>query len=375
MQRRDFILGAAGLVGLAAAGTLYKYPWEALGADAEGERLKRILASPHYYSGEFQSLEPAPTMVSGKNPLTATLKFITGEGRAADVAPSEPLPLIRTDLKALDKNENLVVWLGHSSFYMQLGGRRILFDPVLSDYASPVFFINRAFPTTEAFSPGDFPELDLVLLSHDHWDHMDYPTLLALRDRIKCFITPLGVGAHLEKWGFAPEMIHEGDWFDEFTPFEEKDFRVTVLPSQHFSGRTLKRNQTEWSGFALTSRAGNVYYSGDGGYGSHFKEIGRCFPAGFDLALMEDGQYNEDWAKIHMMPEESVRAAVEVGAKAALPMHLGKFALARHSWKEPLERFTAAAKEAALPCHTPRMGEPIKIGQSPAASPWWKDLT
>lgn len=371
MQRREFILGGLALSGALATGALYRYPWAAFGQTPKGEHLLRVQQSPHYQNGQFVCLEPVEVMTGQESTWSATWKFLFGDktGRT----PDQPLPSQKTDLYGLPLEEDLVVWLGHSSFYLQLCGRRILIDPVFSDYASPVFFVNRAFPGTNIYQAADFPEIDLVAITHDHWDHLDYPTLMALQDKIKQFVCPLGVSSHLEKWGFQPGQIHEGDWYDEIRLGE--DFSVHVLPSQHFSGRSLTRNQTEWCGFAFLTPTHHVYCSGDGGYGSHFAEIGRRFAGvgGFDLALMENGQYNEDWAKIHMFPEQSAQAAAEVGARAALPMHDGKFALARHTWQEPFERFTAAAADYDYACYTPMLGQTVPIGV-PGQSfvPWWR---
>jgi len=207
---------------------------------------------------------------------------------------------MKTDFKTLDKGKDVVVWLGHSSYFMQLGGKRILIDPVFSSSAAPVSFANKAFNGTNLYTAEDMPEIDYLLISHDHWDHLDYPTVIALKPKVKNVVCGLGVGSYFEDWGFEPILIHEADWF---TVLEFEDgLIIHVLPSRHFSGRLFTRNKTLWTGFALVTPDRRVFYSGDGGYGPHFKQIGEMFN-GFDLVIMENGQYDKNWPYIHMMPE------------------------------------------------------------------------
>lgn len=181
-----------------------------------------------------------------------------------------------------------MVWLGHSSYFIQLDGQKILIDPVFSQYASPVFFVNKVFPGSSPFSTDDLPELDFLLITHDHWDHLDYPTVMALRSKTKKIVTGLGVGAHFDHWGFPSAMLHEADWN---THLQFGSLGIHVLPARHFSGRSLWDNKTLWVAFALTGSKHCIFLSGDSGYGAHFKEIGEAFD-GFDIVSLDTGQYD-----------------------------------------------------------------------------------
>ena len=373
MNRRTFIMGGIGTVGmLSASGWLFTQRPE-FGRLPQGERLARVQASPHYANGQFQNLVPVQVMneESGENRFVATAKFLFGD--KSELSPQEPMLSKKTDLKALDKDKDAVVWLGHSSFFLQLGGQRILVDPVFSDYASPVFFINKAFPGSNVYTADDMPEIDVLAISHDHWDHLDYPTVMALKPKVKQIVCPLGVGEHFEFWGFDTSMIHEEDWDTEIRLAE--DFSVHILPSQHFSGRFLDRNPTLWCGFAFVTPQRKVYYTGDGGYGEHFKAIGKKF-GGFDLMLGENGQYNMAWHAIHMLPEETAKAASDVGAKMLLPAHGGKFALSRHPWQEPYRELTRFSEGRAYKLLTPEIGEAAYLDDSTSKDfePWWEKM-
>lgn len=337
------------------------------GYSAEGTRANKIQSSPHFQKDHFENTVPVTTMSNDDdNKLTAIWNFIFGK-RDTNLVPKNGLPSVKKDLKNIPRTQDVFVWLGHSSFFMQLNGVRILADPVLSDYGSPVSFINKAFPNTPKYTADDFPNIDVLIISHDHWDHLDYDTIRDLEPKVKQVIVPLGIGADFAKWGYDESKIFDGDWNDSVEIYTdnkngtndaqiEPTMKIYLTESQHFSGRFLKQNPTLWSGFAFITPNKRVFYSGDGGYGKHFKEIGEKYGP-FDLAIMEDVQYNEKWAKIHMTPEESVQAALDVDAKVAIPIHNSKFALAFHPWFEPLERFAKAAEEERLTIATPIMGD------------------
>ena len=261
-------------------------------------RMERIQSSSHYMNGKFQCLEPVGKILEGSQ-AGVLWNFLFGSKQ--NLVPHEIMPSKKIDLKTLDIDQNIVVWLGHSSFYMQIDKKRILIDPVFSNYASPLFFINKAFAGSNIYTAEDIPEIDVLIISHDHWDHLDYPTIMALKLKIKEIICPLGVGEYFEEWGFSAEKLHEDDWFTQAKLAE--NFSIYILPAQHFSGRFLKKNPTQWAGFAFVTPECRVFYSGDTGYGKHFKTIGEMF-GGFDLAIMENDQYNKAWPRIHMMPEE-----------------------------------------------------------------------
>ncbi|WP_425057943.1 hypothetical protein SCACP_25210 [Sporomusa carbonis] len=334
----------------------------------EGSCLEKIKSSPNYVDGQFQNLVPTPQFSEGNSTASVWWYFLFAKKER--LTPTTSIPTVKTDLKTLDKDKVAVIWLGHSSYFMQLGGKRILIDPVLSSYAAPVFFANKAFEGTNPYTAEDMPEIDYLLISHDHWDHLDYPTVTALKPKIKNVICGLGVGAYFEEWGFDTKHILEADWF---TALElENDLTVHVLPARHFSGRLFSRNKTLWTGFAFVTPERRIFYSGDGGYGPHFKQIGDMLN-GFDLVIMENGQYDKNWPYIHMMPEEVAQAAEELKAKALLPGHAGKFAIANHSWDDPFKRITAASQNKNYKLITPMIGEPVELdNRQQLFSRWWE---
>ncbi len=374
MTRRTFLIAGLGLLGAAATGGVYSYiHLPKFGDLPTGDRLRRMQASPHYHGDHFENLVPVRTMIEeelGESRLTATWKFLFGDKKG--LVPDVPLHPQKTDLLALPREQDAVVWLGHSSYYVQLGGHRILIDPVLSPYASPIWFINRAFPGTSVYTAEDFPDIDVLAISHDHWDHLDYATVMALQPKIRQVLCPLGVGAYLEQWGFPVDSIHEEDWDTEIQLTDS--LTAHIVPSQHFSGRFLKQNPTLWCGMVFQTSGRTLYYTGDGGYGDHFKAIGKKF-GGFDCVLAENGQYNKAWHPIHMMPEETAQACEDVGAKLVIPAHNSKFALARHLWQEPMERLTAASKEKSYRLLTPEIGALVRL-DTPEDSPgWWNSVS
>lgn len=214
------------------------------------------------------------------------------------------------------------------------------------------------------------PEIDLLIISHDHYDHLDYATIRALLPKIKRVITPLGVGSHLRYWGMDGALITEADWQQAVPASDE--LTVHVLPARHFSGRGLKRNQTLWASFLFVTPQQKIYYSGDSGYGPHFKAIGDEFGP-VDLAIMENGQYDQDWKYIHMMPDETAQAADDLRARAVLPGHAGRFVLAKHSWDEPYQRLAAASEGRAWRLLTPVQGEPVWVAdKTQSFNAWWR---
>lgn len=215
-------------------------------------------------------------------------------------------------------------------------------------------FLNKAFDGTSIYRDEDMPVIDCLLISHDHWDHLDYPTVTALQSKIKQVICPLGVGAYFQDWDFPEEKIYEGDWDDRIAL--GKDAMVHVLPARHYSGRLFKENKTLWAGFAIETFGRRIFYSGDSGYGPHFSKIGAAFH-GFDLVMLDCGQYDPRWAFIHMTPEEAARAAHDLGAQALMPAHVGRFAIANHAWDEPFLRLTEASRGKSYRLMTHRIGE------------------
>lgn len=334
----------------------------------KGERFDRISRSPNFKDGTFHNREPIPEIVEGGGGLGLWLKFLLRDGDG--LTPPILLPVVKTDLKAFEPDADLVVWLGHSSYFVQLGGKTILIDPVLSDHASPVSFSTRAFKGTTIYTAEDMPDIDYLLISHDHWDHLDYDTVIALRSKIGHIVTGLGVGEHFARWEFPDEMVVEADWDTEVKL--EDGLSIHVLPARHFSGRLFDRNRTLWVSFALETPSRRIFYSGDSGYGSHFKQIGERF-GGFDFVMLDSGQYNEAWRYVHMDPEQAAQAAEDLRAKSALPSHTGRFNISHHSWDEPFKRFVAAGAGKPYQIVTPRIGEAVDLGDpSPPFSHWWE---
>lgn len=339
------------------------------GQKPSGSRQALIEKSANFTGGQFQNQAPTPVLKSDKGFLGATWDYLFVKHER--LTPAGPLPTAKTDLKNLGRSRDLIVWLGHSSFFIQMGGRRILIDPVLSDYASPAAFVNKAFPGSNIYEAADIPDIDCLLITHDHWDHLDYPTVMALKPKIGRVVAGLGVGAHFERWGFDPEIIQEGDWNDELAL---DGLSVHILPARHFSGRSLTRNKTLWAAFALISPEKRVFISGDSGYGPHFKEIGQRFK-GFDLVALDAGQYDDGWPYVHMNPEEAALAAKELKAGALLPAHIGRFSIANHTWDDPFIRIKAASRDQDYQLVTPLIGQAFYLDEpAPVFPSWWEGL-
>lgn len=286
-------------------------------------------------------------------------------------SPASVLPSVKTNLGSLAANSPVIVWFGHSSYFIHTGTKTILVDPVFSGYASPFSFGAKSFAGSDAYDTGDFPFIDLLIITHDHYDHLDSRTVAKLKDKTGRIATSLGVGSHLVYWGFDENIITEFDWWETKNYFD--DITLTAAPARHFSGRTFIRNKTLWSSFILQANGYKIYLGGDSGYDAHFKTIGEKFGS-FDLAILESGQYNQQWPDIHMMPEDTVQASVDLHAKWLLPVHWGKFALSLHPWNEPIQRVLAKARELHVNVVTPMIGEPVVLGRSYPGNEWWAGL-
>lgn len=334
-----------------------------------GKRLEEIEKSPNYRNGEFQNTSPTPNLTEGANLFSVMFAFFFGKDPRNK--PSDVIPSVKTDLFSLGPDEDVLVWFGHSSYFIQVDGKKILVDPVFSGAASPIKATTRSFPGTDVYTTDDFPEIDYLILSHDHWDHLDYETVLKLKPKTKTVICGLGVGAHMEHWGFDPEIIIEKDW-DETIDLGN-GFVVNTTPARHFSGRGFKRNRSLWMSFILTTPDKRIYLGGDSGYDSHFKEIGENFGP-FDLAVLECGQYNKNWKYIHLLPEDFIKAAKDLNARHILPVHWGKFALAIHAWDEPIKRVSEMAQLENLSLLTPMIGEKLNLNAPQSFKNWWENV-
>lgn len=355
-----FIVVALGI------GTFLFLHTERFGKHPSGERLVQIKQSPNYSDKGFQNMNHTPMLSEGVGYGKVLYEFFF---TSKPKEPASKIPSVTTNLKELNPGENVLIWMGHSSYFMQVDGKNILVDPVLSGNASPLSFTTKAYKGTDIYSTDDIPEIDYLFLSHDHWDHMDYNTLKELKPKIKHVITGLGNGAHLERWGFESNIILEGDWYDSFT-FDD-GFKMHVTPARHFSGRGITRAKTLWASFVVQTPTTTIYIGGDSGYDSHFEEIGKKFGP-FDLAILENGQYDEKWKYIHMLPGEQIKAAEDLNAKTILPVHSGKFTLANHDWDEPLSKITNKEISEPIRVITPMIGEPVHLNDSlQQFTHWW----
>ena len=303
---------------------------------------ERIQASPNYRNGMFQNQEPTPQFtgdIHGKDAKHRTFKMLKRFLSDKDTIriPSTPIEAVKTDLRALPTDEDWLVWFGHSSYLFCLDGKRYLVDPVLKP-EWPTTLMMKPFAGTDIYRPDDLPEIDVLIVTHEHWDHMDYATLRDIRERVQTVICPLGIADYLRYWGYANEQIAEMDWAESLcrqTAIREDTITITCLPSRHFSNRLLgKRNQTLWASFMIEAGGRKVYIGGDGGYDKRFREIHERFGS-IDLAFLENGQYNANWKYIHTTPEDLEKVILDLQAKQVFTVHHDKYSLAMHPWYEP----------------------------------------
>jgi len=335
------------------------------GSNPKGKHLERLKQSPNYKKNGFENLSPTPVMAKDGSYTKMLRDYFN---RSKNTAPPFALPSVKTDLKNIKDAEPVIVWFGHSSYFIRINNKNILVDPVFSGSASPISFMVKSFAGSDVYTPGDFPEIDVLIITHDHYDHLDYKTILELKPKIRSVYCSLGVGAHLALWGFDENSITEMDWWQ--SQKIDTGLSLTTAPGRHFSGRGLTRAKTLWSSFVLRAGIYNLFLGGDSGYDVHFKEIGNRFGP-FDIAMLESGQYNTSWPYIHMMPEETVQAAIDLKAKVLMPVHWGKFTLAFHEWNDPVKRVLAKAAELKLAVTTPMIGEPVVLDVSYPDKHWW----
>ena len=340
---------------------------QAFGQKPTGKRQERIERSPNYRDGRFQNIEPTAVMREGTSFFKILKDF---NNRPASSVPAGSVPARPFSFDNQSSETPLITWFGHSSYMIQHRNFTVLVDPVFSGYASPFPIFGKAFNGTGIFDPVQFPEIDVLLITHDHYDHLDMQTVKALRPKVKQVVTALGVGSHLEYWGYEPEMITELDWWEQISV--SNDVQFTATPARHFSGRGLTRAKTLWASFVLLLPGYRLFLGGDSGYDAQFKKIGEQFGP-FDLAILECGQYGYDWPAIHMLPEETVQAALDLHAAVLLPVHWAKFRLSNHSWDEPADRVTKSATERKLQLLTPMIGESFSLGTVAATRHWWHE--
>jgi len=310
--------------------------------------------------------------MSARQMVESTWKVITGIPGAEPDQPIRTVPFDQARFAGTGSPDEVAVgWFGHSSLLIRIEGQTLLTDPVFGERASVVSFLGpKRFPYDRYMDVAGLPPVDAVLLSHDHYDHLDYGTVQQLRGKVKRFIVPLGVGAHLEQWGIDPAAITELDWH-ESTKLGQ--LTLVCAPARHFSGRGFRRNGTLWCSWVLLGTQKRVYHGADSGYSPSFRAIGAQYGP-FDLALLECGAYNEAWASIHMMPEETAQAARDLNTRLLMPIHWAKFNLALHTWRDPIRRLLPKAAELGVPLATPRIGEVLVLGQPVPTTLWWEEV-
>lgn len=345
------------------------YP--SFGGEISKEQQKEYAKSLNYKGGKFINEKDVPKDLSFTQTLSLAYKFFTS--KVPNSRPEQNLKVEKldsTNVANYDEGTRLI-WYGHSAFFLQINSKNILIDPMFGEVAAPHPWLGEnRFNKEMPLEIDKLPHIDAVLISHDHYDHLDYESITKLKDKVDMFYTPLGVGVHLEEWGVKKENIVELDWWQS-TNLDGLQFVCT--PAQHFSGRKFNNRQsTLWGSWVIKSEKESIFFSGDSGYGSHFKTIGEKYGP-FDFAMMECGQYNAMWPDIHMFPEETAQAGLDVKAKAVMPIHWGAFKLALHSWTDPIERVTKKADELGVFLVAPEIGEEISLNilDQKMVDKWW----
>jgi L-ascorbate metabolism protein UlaG (beta-lactamase superfamily) len=339
------------------------------GGSSSKEKLVQYEKLDYFADGKFSNLMPTNMDMDFSKAIKMLPEFFKNDpSRRPDfelpVELRDSLELVQQDLPTR------LVWFGHSTFLLQIVGKNILIDPMFSEIPSPTpLFGKKRYSKELPISIEKLPQIDMIIMSHDHYDHLDYESIKKLKDKTKAFYMPLGMGAHFEEWGVPSSQIHELGWWDEI---QADGLLLALTPARHFSGRGLNnRFSTLWGSWVIQGQKDNIYFSGDGGYGSHFKEIGEKYGP-FNFAMMECGQYNERWTDIHMSPEETAQAAQDIGATVFMPIHWAAFTLAMHSWTDPVERVIAKANEINQHIFVPEIGEFIELDKNLVTDrKWW----
>lgn len=345
----------------------------AFGTRPGKDYLPRFEKSPHFNKEEkiFENRRAKLIKEMRKEAMSfATFKEWFSKGN--ERVPTKALPEVKPDMQEFIKpsDDIKVVWFGHSTLLLNVSGKIILIDPVFSGNASPFTFAVKRFqkPVLEL---SELPEIDYVVISHDHYDHLDMESMKFFKNKKSKFIVPLGVSSYLIGWGINSSLITELDWWQSH---KEAGFEFIATPAQHFSGRDgFHDNSTLWASWVIKNEKHNIYYSGDSGYDTHFKDIGEKYGP-FDIAFIENGQYNEKWKAVHMLPDESVQAYFDLKAKKFFPVHWGMFELAFHSWYEPIVNLQKSSKEKNINLVSPKLGEIIAINDSYENKSWWEEL-
>jgi L-ascorbate metabolism protein UlaG (beta-lactamase superfamily) len=338
----------------------------ALGGSLTGARAERARHSPQYRDGKFHNSTPSTTLAPGT--IAKTLgDMIRGREQRT---PRQPIPVLAGPAPAATEGLH-ITWYGHASTLIEIDGRRVLFDPQWSDRCSPSHLVGPRRLHPNPVELADLPRLDAIVISHDHYDHLDMSTVKELaRTQSAPFLVPLGVGAHLDRWGVAPERIIELDWDESATV---ADVQLTVTAARHFSGRGFTRDTTLWGSWVVAGPSRRVFYTGDTGYFEGFARIG-AEHGPFDAALIQVGAYGDAWPDIHMTPEDGVQAHVDVRGGLMIPVHWCTFVLALHEWGEPADRVWQEAKVRSVPIAVPKPSERIDVDVPPEVDGWWQAL-
>ena len=346
---------------------------DALGAEAKGDRLERMRRSPNFKDGVFVNSVETHMMSVGKG-LDVAKEWWAKRSRTRPPSPLPAVPVSRESF-AQPSDELRVCWIGHSTVLVELEGQRVLLDPIWSERASPSTLLGPLRFQPAPLPLDQVPALDAVLISHDHYDHLDKATVVQLAKAQPSlrFYVPLGVGAHLEKWGVAASRISELDWGEEAVL--PSGLTLAAVSSRHFSGRgVIDRDKTLWAAWAVLGRTHRVFFGGDGGYSEGFAEVGKRLGP-FDLALLEIGASNPNWEQIHLGPVKALVASRDLGARVLMPIHWGTFNLAIHAWDEPINTLADGAAAAGVRVRVPKLGELVRPGEDAALVRWWSEGT
>ncbi len=340
------------------------------GAKVNKELIERYSKSPQWNGKIFENQSETLMDINLKTLPGLFRQQFTGRKLRS---PEQPIPIISFDQEAFQTGTTKpkFVWYGHSVLLLQLNGKNLLIDPMLGPNAAPISpMAVKRFSENTLDIIDHLPPIDMVLMTHDHYDHLDYASIKKLKTKVDTWYVALGVSRHLEAWGVPSETILEFDWWDMKT---FADINITFTPSRHFSGRGLgDRAKCLWGGWVFKTSDHSIYWSGDSGYDKHFKEVGKRLGP-FDWGFMECGQYNKLWHPIHMFPEETVQSSIDAQVSISIPVHWGGFPLALHTWKDPIERFTKAAEVNDQKISTPEIGQLVVFGEEPTKD-WWSDL-
>lgn len=359
------------ILGIIAAGIAVFLFYPSLGGQLSREERLSFATKSRLYSGhKFDNLIPTPSGVSSGNIVAVAKEFLK---KGTQRRPISAIPMVPVDTaQFMNSDQTRVIWFGHSTFLLLIDGLKILVDPMLGQAPSPFpAFGGKRFSGRPPLEAEQLPPLDAVLITHDHYDHLDYGTIKRIKSRVGRFFVPLGVKTHLIRWGVDSDKIEELGWWDDTT---FGGLQLACTPARHFSGRRgTDQNATLWCSWVVKGQKTNIFCSGDSGYGPHFKEIGAKYGP-FDLAMMECGQYDPAWEAIHMLPEQTVQASLEVQANLLFSIHWGAFTLALHKWTDPVERVVAAAQHEGLAIITPRIGQTVLVGpiEETASVVWWR---